>query len=141
MRPVLIDVVSGEIKPLEWKQGTSDTLEALPIKDSIMAVSDESYFDWPVLPEAPSSLNVSTVGVESKLTWEVHGGDPTDILVERSNPDKARGAWEEIATLPATAVQYLDNGFGKGQSASYRVRAVNAGGKSAYSNVARAQDH
>jgi len=141
MRPVLIDVVSGEIKPLEWKQGTSDTLEALPIKDSIMAVSDESYFDWPVLPEAPSSLNVSTVGVESKLTWEVHGGDPTDILVERSNPDKAPGAWEKIATLPATAVQYLDNGFGKGQRASYRVRAVNAGGKSAYSNVARAQDH
>ena len=32
IHPVLIDVVSGEIKPLVWKQGTSDTLEALPIR-------------------------------------------------------------------------------------------------------------
>jgi hypothetical protein len=47
--PVLVDVVSGEIKPDVWKQGTTDTLEALPIKDSIMLVTDEHYFDWPVL--------------------------------------------------------------------------------------------
>ncbi len=60
--PVLVDVVSGEIKQVSWKPGTTDTLEALPIKDSIMAVTDESYFDWPVLPEAPSSLNLSVTG-------------------------------------------------------------------------------
>ena len=29
-KPVLIDVVSGEISPLDWKHGTTDTLEALP---------------------------------------------------------------------------------------------------------------
>ena len=28
--PVLIDVVSGEIKPVSWKQGTTDTLELCP---------------------------------------------------------------------------------------------------------------
>ena len=60
--PVLIDVVSGEIRPVTWKQGTTDTLELLPLKDSIMAIADENYFDWPVLPEAPSSLNVSVAG-------------------------------------------------------------------------------
>src|SRR5258708_30417119 len=38
--------VSGEIKPVEWKRGTTDTLEALPVTDSIMAVADENYFDW-----------------------------------------------------------------------------------------------
>ena len=57
--PVLVDVVSGEIKPLSWKAGTTDTLDGLPVKDSIMAVADADYFDWPVLPEAPSSLNIS----------------------------------------------------------------------------------
>src|SRR6267378_3002415 len=70
--PVLVDVVSGEIKPVEWKQGTTDTLEMAPVKDSIMAITDESYFDWPVLPEAPSSLNVSLAGNAAKLTWQVH---------------------------------------------------------------------
>jgi len=28
--PVVIDVVSGEIRPVTWKQGTTDTLELLP---------------------------------------------------------------------------------------------------------------
>ena len=60
--PVLVDVVSGEIKPINWKAGTSDVLEALPVKDSIMAIVDENYFDWPVLPEAPSSLNLLCFG-------------------------------------------------------------------------------
>src|SRR4029079_16370124 len=74
--PVLVDVVSGEIKAVSWKQGTPDTLEALPVKDSILAITDESYFDWPVLPEAPSSLNVSAAGNTLKLTWQGQGGEP-----------------------------------------------------------------
>src|SRR5712675_1285741 len=60
--PVLIDVVSGEITPLEWKRGTTDTLEALPLRDSILAISDANYFDWPILPEAPSGLVASASG-------------------------------------------------------------------------------
>src|SRR6266576_1731740 len=68
--PVLVDVVSGEIKPINWKAGTSDVLEALPVKDSIMAVADENYFDWPVLPEAPSSLNLVVSDGGVRLTWQ-----------------------------------------------------------------------
>ena len=139
-RPVLVDVVSGEIKPVSWKPGTSDTLEALPVKDSIMAVTDESYFDWPVLPEAPSSLNLSVTGNSVKLSWEVHGGDPTSIVVERKTDDGdgATSAWTRVAKLPSTATDYSDSGLRKGESIAYRVRAINAGGESAYSNIARA---
>src|ERR1035438_9916851 len=50
--PVLIDEVSGEITAVAWKQGTTDTLSAVPVRDSILAIADASYFDWPVLPEA-----------------------------------------------------------------------------------------
>jgi len=74
--PVLIDIVSGNIRPLEWKQGTTDTLEGLPVTDSIQAITDADYFDWPVLPEAPSSLNGTVAGNTVKLSWQVHGGDP-----------------------------------------------------------------
>ena len=136
--PVLVDVVSGEIKPVEWKQGTTDTLEMAPVKDSVMAVTDESYFDWPVLPEAPSSLNVSLAGNTAKLTWQVHGGDITGIVVERQLGDalQTRGSWGRITQLPATATEYADPNLKK-QPYGYRVRAVNANGQSAYSNIAR----
>ena len=51
--PVVVDVLSGAIKPVTWKEGTTDTLDLVPVKDSIIAITDENYFDWPVLPEAP----------------------------------------------------------------------------------------
>jgi hypothetical protein len=137
--PVLIDVVSGEIKPLAWKQGTSDTLESVPIRDSVMAVADENYFDWPVLPEAPSSLNVVAASGTSKLTWQVHGGNPTGIVVERRLEDgkEGRGAWKRIARVAAGTTEYSDSDARSGQRAAFRVRAVNADGESAYSNIAR----
>jgi hypothetical protein len=139
VHPALVDVVSGEIKPVEWKRGTSDTLDMLPVKDSIMAVTDESYFDWPVLPEAASSLEVSAVGNAAKLTWQVHGSDPTGIIVERQIGDgiQERGRWDRIAKLPATAAEYNDSGVKKGQVFAYRVRAINDNGESAYSNIVR----
>ena len=137
--PVLVDVVSGEIKPFQWKAGTSDSLEAVPVKDSIMAVTDESYFDWPLLPEAPSSLAITFSAGAAKLTWHVHGGSPTGIVVERRkvNAEQRRPVWERIATLPAAATDYTDTGITREKAAAYRVRAVNKEGESAYSNVVR----
>jgi hypothetical protein len=137
--PVLIDVVSGEIKPVKWKPGTTDTLDALPIKDSIMAVTDESYFDWPVLPEAPSSLYLAVTGNTAKLDWQVHGGGPTAMVVERriDESESAKASWSRIAKLPATAAEYSDSGLKKGAQVAYRVRAINGDGESAYSNVVR----
>jgi len=132
--PVVIDVNSGEIKPIEWKQGTSDTLEMLPVKDSVVAIADESYFDWPALPEAPSSLKGILSGDRIKLSWEVHGGDPTHVVVERRIFGAGDGRWDKVATLPATAKEYTDS---NAKPAAYRVRATNTNGSSAYSNVVR----
>src|SRR5947209_7587434 len=138
--PVLVDVVSGEIRPIEWKRGTTDTLQALPLKDSVMAITDESYFDWPVLPEAPSSLNVTFSGNSSQLMWSLHGGESKGILVERRIESRTgNGArWERIAKLENTATEYTDPGAANAQNAAYRVRAYNDAGESAYSNIARA---
>ena len=138
-RPVLVDVVSGEIKPLSWKPGTTDTLDALPLKDSIMVVTDENYFDWPVLPEAPSSLTVNSTGGAMTLKWQDHGGNPTGVVVERrlEVTNEKHGSWSKIASLPAGASEYSDTVVKNGQHLGYRVRAVNAEGESAYSNIVR----
>jgi hypothetical protein len=136
--PVLVDVVSGEIKAVQWKRGTSDTLESLPMKDSVMAIVDESYFDWAVLPEAPSSLEVNITDGGADLKWQVHGGEPTGIAVERRMENAGpRGKWERIAKLATAAGEFTDGEVKRGQRATYRVRAANANGESAYSNVAR----
>ena len=136
--PVLIDVVSGEIRPLQWKKGTTDALEAVPVTDSIMAIADADYFDWPVLPEAPSSLNASVSGTAVKLSWQVHGGDPQHMVVERrEDPATGRGSWQRIAELPSSATDFTDSRLRKGQQLSYRIRASNQDGASASSNIAR----
>jgi hypothetical protein len=137
--PVLIDVVSGEIRQVKWKAGTTDTLEALPVKDSILAVTDESYFDWLVLPEAPSSLNLAVTGNTAKLDWQVHGGGPTGIVVERriEEGESAKTSWSRIAKLPATTTEYSDTSLKKAERFAYRVRAINGDGESAYSNIVR----
>ena len=134
--PVLIDVVSGEIRPVDWKKGTSDTLENVPVADSIFAIADADYFDWPILPEAPSSLSASLTASGSKLSWEVHGGNPEHLVVERRNDSHGHDSWQQIAELPAGATQYLDS-QSKGQRVAYRVRATNSDGTSASSNIVR----
>jgi hypothetical protein len=133
VHPVLVDITSGEIKAVQWNAGTTDTLE-LPVKDSILAVTDESYFDWPVLPESPSSLRAVAAGNGVKLSWEVHGEYSTGLVVERRDDEKR---WARIATLGASETVYNDAGPGK--RVTYRVRAINKDGESAYSNVVRVE--
>ena len=79
--PVLANVYTGEIKPLEWKAGTHDTLEKVPLLDSVQAIVDADYFDWPVLPEAPSSLEVKVASEfrpahlgTARRRYDGHGG-------------------------------------------------------------------
>ena len=136
---MLIDVVSGEISPVEWKKGTNDTLESVPVRASVLAIADERYFDWAVLPEAPSSLSVTAAGDSAQSSWEVHGGNPTGVVVERRLGDEGR--WEQAAKLGANSTEYSDSKLVKGQRASYRVRAVSGAGESAYSNVASTSFH
>ncbi len=134
VNPVLVDVVSGEISPLRWKAGTSDALEALPVRDSILAIADASYFDWPVLPEAPSDLTARSAASGVALHWAMHGGDATKIAVERRAGNTGR--WERIATRAVTS-EFTDDHAPAAPVVCYRLRSMNAQGESAYSNIVR----
>lgn len=133
--PVLANIYTGEIKPLTWKVGTRDTLEKVPLLDSVQAIMDESYFDWPVLPEAPSSLDVKMSGSSVTLTWEAHGADVTGVVIERRGADGTN--WSKLSELAASAKQYTDSRVPTSGQAAYRVYAVNKAGRSAYSNIVR----
>ena len=128
--PVLIDVVSGTISPLSWRQGT---LLSVPVRDSALAIADASYFDWPVLPEAPSSITAELSGANVELHWELHEG-ASKVAIERRLG--ANGKWERIS-MQAAGTRFSDARPPTSSVVSYRVRAINEAGESAYSNVIR----
>jgi hypothetical protein len=120
-RPVLMDITSGKISRRTWKTGTTHTLEALPFRDSVMAIADEHYLDWPVLPDAPTSLVALEPGNLVNLTWEVATGDVsvTDVVIQRR--DGRSGGWQRIATLPANQWRHADNTETHGTWRSYWI--------------------
>lgn len=145
-RPMLIDVDSGSVTALAWKNESEGEVGPVPVRDSVMAIADADYFDWATLPEAPSSLSITMAEIGPHLIWELHGGASNGVVVERRLEAKGTdadattgqaGKWEKIANLSADALSYTDSALPDGAGASYRVRAVNANGESAYSNVAR----
>jgi hypothetical protein len=133
-RPILIDVATGIILPIH-KAVASDVFPKLPVNDSVLAVTDEDYLDWPVLPETPNSLIATVEGSSVRLRWK-SGGNAVNAIVERRSGD--RGPWTRIATQPAANTDYADASAPAGVLC-YRVRAANAQGESAYSNVSRVQ--
>ncbi len=133
--PVLVDVTSGEMTPLSWKPGTTDTLERVPLFDGVMAIADEGYFDWTELPEAASELTLAKEPEGLRLAWKIHAGNPEFVSVERRIGE--HGQWLSVAKLPAAETSFLDTQISNDKGAvSYRVLAENAAGHSAYSNVA-----
>lgn len=137
--PVLVDIRSGRISKLAWKPGTADTLAALPVTDSVQAVADRSFFDWPELPEAPSELHVTQAAGQVQLTWKLHGGHPEFVSVERRMGQK--GSWQPVSKLPGDAEFFSETGKSTtAEAVYYRVRAGNGAGGSAYSNVAGLKD-
>ncbi len=133
--PVLVDVTSGERTPLSWKPGTTDTLERMPLFDGLMAIADESYFDWTELPEAASELTLAKEPEGLRLAWKMHAGNPESVSVERRIGE--HGQWRSVAILPAAETSFLDEQVSHDKRpVSYRVLAENAAGHSAYSNVA-----
>ena len=126
---MLIDVVSGEISPLAFK---GEVIEGLPLRDSVMAIADASYFGWPVLPEAPSELKVGaspTLKNVDHFMWQLHGPASAIVLEWR---DGITGPWMRRIIRDARS----DVDFPKREAIlCVRVRASNDGGESASSNT------
>jgi hypothetical protein len=132
-KPVLIDVVSGDITPIEFKKGSTDTLESLPLRDSVMAIADADYFDWPVLPEAPSGLTVNPWHTDMngrELRWESHSPDAKFVIERRED----HYGWVRVGQ-PISDPRYLDTQM-VNSLVCYRIRAANSAGQSAFSNIA-----
>ncbi len=88
-------------------------------------------------PEAPRKLRAAAAAWNQvDLTWRDRSTRETGFVVERFEPG---GQWVRIGAVAANAISYDDVGLDGNRRYKYRVRAVNARKKSAWSNTARAR--
>ncbi len=82
----------------------------------------------PAPPAAPSNLTATANGTSITLAWQDNSGNEQGFKIERDGV--------EIALVSADVTGYVNSGLNPLTSYTYRVRAYNAGGHSAYSNEA-----
>ncbi|MCX8038440.1 MAG: fibronectin type III domain-containing protein, partial [Candidatus Sumerlaeia bacterium] len=84
-------------------------------------------------PVAPSGLTAAPAGLTgAQLNW----GDVQRESGYKIERREGTGPWFEVAIVGANTTQYQDGGLTPGSSYTYRVRAYNPAGNSAYSNEA-----
>ncbi len=87
-------------------------------------------------PSAPATLSAVAISTSQiNLTWSDTANE-TGFKIERRLGSS--GAWSQITTRSANVTSYSDTGLAAGTAYSYRVRAYNAAGDSAYSAIASA---
>jgi len=86
-------------------------------------------------PAAPSNLAASAASsTQVNLTWTDNAGDEDGFKIERYD----NGVWTQVATVGANVTSWQDAGRAASTTYTYRVRAYNASGDSAFSNTASA---
>ena len=95
-------------------------------------------FDYQTPPSAPSSLVAKATSSSSiVLTWKDNSNNEDGFKIEsKLGACDSANAWALIATKEANAKTHTNTGLTANTTYSYRVRAYNAGGNSAYSNCA-----
>jgi M6 family metalloprotease-like protein len=88
-------------------------------------------------PAAPTGLTATVVSdFRIDLAWTDHATDEEWYLVERRRSDEID--WSILKWLYPDTTSYSNIGLTSGYTYYYRVKALNAGGSSAYSNTASA---
>jgi hypothetical protein len=87
--------------------------------------------DGPVPPAAPSNLSANANNPTTvTLAWSDHAANEDGFKIER----KVGGIFNQIGVVNADVTSYTDTGLNSNTAYSYRVRAYNVAGNSAYTN-------
>ena len=103
-------------------------------------------FDYEILsptapPAKPTSLTAMATSSSSiALLWKDNSDNETGFKIQRKEGAcDSSNSWSLIATKEANAITHTNTGLTPNTTYSYRVRAYNAVGDSAYSNCASAK--
>ncbi|MBE0687739.1 MAG: multicopper oxidase domain-containing protein, partial [Anaerolineaceae bacterium] len=88
----------------------------------------------PSTPTAPSNLSASLqAGPQALLTWTDNSTNESGFVIERSVNG---GVFSVLGQVGTGIVSFTDTTISAGSTFTYRVKAVNSAGSSAYSNTA-----
>ncbi len=88
---------------------------------------------------APSGLDATALSASQiRLRWQDNAGTEDGFRIERCAGTGCT-AFAQVAVVGHDVTGYVDGGLARNAAYSYRVRAFNAGGVSAYSNTASAK--
>lgn len=111
-------------------------VNTVPNPDQFSAPSNTVSVALPPIPAAPTNLRVTGVTQTTvSLAWNDNSTNETGFQIQYR---LGGGAWTTITTVPANTTVYIDTGWLPNYTIQYRVRAVNAGGNSAWSNIVTA---
>jgi hypothetical protein len=89
-------------------------------------------------PAAPSNLRAAaTSRTKIQLNWSDNSNNETGFQIERCRGNRCTN-FARVATVGANVTSFADVGLSRGTTYTYRVRAVNEVGASAFSNTATA---
>jgi hypothetical protein len=90
-------------------------------------------------PNAPSNLSATSVSSSQiNLSWTDNSTNENGFLIERCTGNNCTN-FAQIASVGSNVTSYPDTGLSRNTWYRYRVRAFNAAGNSAYSNIATAK--
>jgi hypothetical protein len=89
------------------------------------------------LPAAPSGLTATASATQINLTWTDNSTNETGFSIERCKGTTCTN-FAQIASVSMNVTTFSNTGLSKRTTYRYRVRAYNAAGNSAYSNIALA---
>jgi hypothetical protein len=91
---------------------------------------------YPLPPATPSLLAASISGASVVLTWQDNSSDELGFYIERCEGAGCTNFMGFFGDTSANISTYTDSSVTAGTNYGYRVLAYNAGGYSAYSNIA-----
>jgi hypothetical protein len=99
----------------------------------------EAQATTPGPPAAPTSLTAAGTSARTiVLSWRDNSGNEQGFRIERCSGQTCT-SFSLVATVGANATAFTDANRTRGRWYRYRVRAYNAAGNSAFSNIAAAQ--
>ena len=123
------------INGLDIGAGLSFEANYGPKSLALVVVGDSSVS---IPPPAPTNLTTTVISsTQIDLAWQDRAGDETGFQIERLTGGEftGSGGFTQIATVGANVTQHSDTGLQPDTGYTYRVRAINTGGNSDWSQV------
>ena len=101
-------------------------------------VASATTLATPPVPNAPTNLVATAISKSQiNLAWTDNASNEDGFYIERCQGSTCTN-FVRIATVGANVTTFVNTGLSRGTTYRYRVAAFNAGGESAYSNIATA---